>query len=700
MRHPCLVLPLALLTTLLSHAYPGDASAQTGSRKPFTIAHLYDIRDVSDPRCSPDGSRIAFVVREDDLAAGTSNSDIYLRTRDGKRMVRMTADPASDSSPRWSPDGSQLLFISTRSGSAQAWVMPADGGEPRQVTTFEQGVSNIAWMPDGTSFLFSSRVYPECGADNECNKKIAREAASGPIKAHLADNLLFRHWDSWREGRRTHIFRGDLATGAITDLTPGPFDTPSFSTDGGGFEVSPDGKELCFTSNRDTNEAETTNKDLWVVPAAGGTPVNITDSNEAYDGDPAYSPDGRFIAYRVQAIPTFEADRFRIALYDRSTRRSRVLTDGFDNWVNAVQWSPDSRAIYFTADVEGHVPLYRLDISSGAIVQVLDAGTIDQFALTPDAREVFVVRRSVGEPRELWSAGSSGQNLTQVTTFNKALQDSVDIRPAEEMWIPSPTGTSIHTFIVKPHGFDPGRKYPLILNVHGGPQTQWGDAFRGDWQVYPGAGYIVAFPNPHGSTGYGQEFTAAISKDWGGKVYQDVMAVADSLARLPWVDADRMGAMGWSYGGYMMMWMEGHTTRFKALAAMMGLYNLKAFHGATEELWFPEWDLGGVPWESGLYEKWSPNLHVREFATPCLVITGQRDFRVPYTQSLEFFTDLQRLRIPSRLIVFQNDGHWPSHVKSMPLYYNAHLEWFADYLGGGKAPYNSEESVKRGRLTR
>jgi dipeptidyl aminopeptidase/acylaminoacyl peptidase len=247
---------------------------------------------------------------------------------------------------------------------------------------------------------------------------------------------------------------------------------------------------------------------------------------------------------------------------------------------------------------------------------------------------------------------------------------------------------------VKPHNFDPSRRYPLILNVHGGPQMQWADAFRGDWQVYPGSGYIVAFPNPHGSTGYGQEFTAGISKDWGGKVYQDLMAVTDSLARLPYVDGNRMGAMGWSYGGYMMMWMEGHTDRFKAMACMMGVYNLKAMHGSTEELWFPEWELGGTPWESALYEKWSPNRFVTNFKTPCLVITGERDYRVPYTQSLEFFTDLQRRSVPSRLIVFKNDGHWPSSVKSMPFYYNAHLDWFHTYLGGNPAPFDMVKMLR------
>jgi dipeptidyl aminopeptidase/acylaminoacyl peptidase len=274
------------------------------------------------------------------------------------------------------------------------------------------------------------------------------------------------------------------------------------------------------------------------------------------------------------------------------------------------------------------------------------------------------------------------------------VEDAVDIRPAEELWISSPTGKNIHTFLVKPHGFDPDKKYPLILNVHGGPQSQWLDAFRGDWQVYPGAGYLVAFPNPHGSTGYGQEFTAAISKDWAGKVYEDVMAVADYLETLPYVDKNRMGAMGWSYGGYMMMWMEGHTKRFKAIVAMMGAFDLASKYGATEELWFPEWDLGGTPWDSDHYTRWSPSMFVKNFKTPCLVITGELDYRVPYTQSLCFFTALQKMKVPSSLIVFPNDGHWPNFVKSMPLYYNAHLDWFHKYLGGDPAPYDMLKMIR------
>lgn len=426
----------------------------------------------------------------------------------------------------------------------------------------------------------------------------------------------------------------------------------------------------------------------------GGEAKNITIDNLAYDGNPQYSPDGKYIAYTTQSMPGYESDMTNLALYDRVTGVKTILTDKLDNWVADPHWASDSKSIFFTVQEKGHTPIYKIEIASKKLTKVIDVKSIDAYGLTPDDKTVIVVRRAISEPVEVWSAGTNGKNIKQLTHLNQEVADQVDIRPAEEMWIPSSNGAMIHTFIVKPHDFDPTKKYPLILNVHGGPQQQWLDAFRGDWQVYPGQGYIVAFPNPHGSNGYGQEFCAEISKDWGGKVYEDVMSVADSLEKLPYVDKDRMGAMGWSYGGYMMMWLEGHTNRFKAIASMMGVYDLTAMHGATEELWFPEWDLNGKPWESDLYRKLSPNQYVKNFKTPCLVITGEKDFRVPYTQSLEFFTDLQEMGVPSRLIVFDNDGHWPSSVKSMPLYYNAHLDWFHTYLGGGPAPYDMTKMVR------
>ncbi len=657
-------------------------------KKAFTIADLYHIKSVEDPQYSPDGKWIAFVVEEDSLEGGKTNAEIYIMDADGKDVRQLTDDAGTDSHPRWSPDGKGLLFVSTRVNGSQAWVLPIIGGDPHQLTNFPGGIGAPEWNPDGKSIIFSSEVFPECGADTACNKRIEEAMKSGPLQAHMTDKLLYRHWTSWKDGTRTHLFSFEIKSHGIVDLSPGDHDAPAFSLGGVGFAISPDGKELCFVSNHDSNEAETTNKDLWIVPTMGGQPVNITADNHAYDGDPAYSPDGRYIAYRLQVVPGYESDRFLLALYDRQKKTRAVISEAFDNWVVDFKWAPDSRSIYFMADVKGSVPLYDMNITTRHIREVVNPRTTDAFTIAPDGKTISLVRRSVAEPRDIWRVGADGKRLQRLTFFNKPVEDSVDIRPAEEIWITSPTGKRIQTYIVKPHGFDPAKKYPLILNVHGGPQDQWTDGFRGDWQVYPGSGYIVAFPNPHGSTGFGQEFTAAISKDWTGKVFQDIMAVADSLEKIPWVDKDRMGAMGWSYGGYMMMWLEGHTNRFKAIASMMGVYDLPAMHGATEELWFPQWDLGGTPWKSNLYEKFSPNRFVKNFKTPCLVITGEQDYRVPYTQSLEFFTDLQEEGVPSRLIVFKNDGHWPNYVKSMPFYYNAHLDWFHKYLGGPPAPYD------------
>ncbi len=666
-----------------------------GMKKPFTIEDLYRIKSVGDPKFSPDGKRIAFTVTEYSFKEGKSNSDIYMMNADGSGIRRLTTHDQGDWHPRWAPDGKSLLFLSTRESGTQVWRLPVDGGEAQKITNFSPGASGPVWSPNGKQVLFFTHVFPGCGADDECNKKLKEDLDNGVVQAHLADDLLYRHWNFWKDGRRIHTFIFDIPSGEHLDLTPGERDVPYYEVGGSsGFDISPDGEEICISTNADSNHWETTNKDLWLVSAGGGDLENITDENEAYDAHPRYSPDGRYIAYILQKAPAYEADRFRLAIHDRKTREKIVLTEGFDNWVRDFEWAPDSRSIYFAADVDGSRPIYKVDVTSKKMERIVDLRTIDAFDISPDGKTLVAARRSVHEPSEIWSADTKGKSIERLTTFNKKIEDEVDIRPAEEMWIDSPTGRRIHTFVVKPHGFDPSQKYPLILNVHGGPQMQWTDGFRGDWQVYPGAGYVVAFPNPHGSSGYGQEFTRGISRDYGGKIYEDVIAVTDALAELPWVDENRLGAMGWSFGGYMMAWIEGHTDRFKAIVSMMGIYNLTSKYGSTEELWFPQYDLGGTPWDSEDYEKWSPHLHAENFKTPCLVIAGEKDFRVPYTQSLEFFTALQKRGVPSRLIVFENDGHWPNYVKSMPLYYNAHLDWFHEYLGGEPAPYDVKEMVR------
>ena len=685
-----------IIALILAIAAVAAAESPPPGKRALTISDLYDLKSVGDPQCSPDGKRIAFTVTTHDMEKGRSNSDIYMMNADGSGLRQLTFNEKADYNPRWSPDGASLLFVSTREDGAQAWRLPVGGGEAERLTDFSMGVNDPRWSPDGQKIVFFTDVFPECGADSECNEKMAEDMDEGPVHAHIADDLLYRHWTFYKDGKKFHTLIYDIETEEYTDLTPGELDAPYYMTGGGnaGWDISPDGAEICVSSNADPNHWETTNKDLFLVPVSGGELQNITDDNEAYDAHPRYSPDGRYIAYITHKTPAFEADLFSLAVYDRETGEKRVLTGDFDYWVGNIHWARDSKSIYFTAEIAAVNPLHRIDIKSGKITNLVSLHTIDSYDISPDGKRVYVGSRAIAQPQEIWTAKTNGKNVERLTWFNKPVEDEVDIRPAEEHWVESPSGKKIHTWVVKPHGFDPDKKYPFILNVHGGPQGMWWDSFRGDWQVYPGAGYVIAFPNPHGSSGFGQEFTLGISRDWQGKVYDDVMAVTEYMADQPYVDEDRMGAMGWSYGGYMMMWFEGHTDRFKSLVSMMGVYDLPAMWGATEELWFPQFDLGGAPWESDDYVKPSPHNYADKFATPCLVITGEKDYRVPYTQSLEFFTALQKRGVPSRLIVFENDGHWPSWTKSMPLYYNAHLEWFHEYLGGDPAPWDSGEMVR------
>jgi dipeptidyl aminopeptidase/acylaminoacyl peptidase len=442
-------------------------------------------------------------------------------------------------------------------------------------------------------------------------------------------------------------------------------------------------------SNHDQDQARSTNSDLWLIPVDGGEGTNITGSNSGWDGTPVYSPDGRHLAFRSQATPGYESDLYRIGLYDREEKTVRYLTDdsNFDNWINDLAWTSSGDALFFSADVKGENPIYRVGLSDNELREVVADGAIVGWTLALDGRSLVYTRSRVGEPSEVFAVPSRGGSPRRLTAFNEALAAEVDIRPAETVWIEGEEGMMIQVFLVKPHDFEPDTKYPLILNVHGGPQSPWRDRYRGDWQVYPGKGYVVAFPNPTGSAGFGQDFIDAIACDWGGRVYRDLMKVADELEKLPYVDAERMGAMGWSYGGYMMMWFAGHTDRFQTIASMMGVYDLRSMWGATEELWFVEKDLCGMTWTSEHYERWSPSVFADNFKTPTLVITGEKDYRVPSTQSLHFFTDLQVQGVPSRLVVFPEAGHWPSWYE-MAFYYLVHLDWFHRYLGGGEPPWD------------
>ncbi len=690
--------PRAILVAAIAAALALPLSAAPAKRA-ATIADLYAIQGVGEPVIAPDGKSLAFTVTSTDLPAVKRWTNLWRVDADGKNARALTVLDKRDASPDFSPDGATLAFLSTRSGAPQVWFLPMAGGEPEKKTDLPGGVGAFRFSPDGKRLFLLADVWPACGADLDCNKKKDEAMEKGKMKAVVADSLFVRRWDSWEDGKRTHILRMDLSDprAPLVDLTPGDFDSPAFSPGGGAdFDVSPDGKELAFTSHRDPFPASSTNVDVFVVPVDGTpeqlkAPKNLTAKNPAADGAPRYSPDGKHLAFRMQRTPGYESDRFLLALHDRAAGTSRVLTEEFDSWIGDYRFSPDGKKVFFVADVRGRTPLHELDLASGKIDVVTSTGLLDAFQIAPDGTWAVLARRQMHLPTELYRltlAGKERGKVTPLTNRNEKLLSEVALSPMEEVFVDSPTGKKVQVLLVKPHDFDPAKKYPVIMNVHGGPQMQWADAFRLDAQVYPGAGYIVAFPNPHGSTGWGQDYTAAISGDWDGKVMKDVLAVADWLSVQKWADKERMGAMGWSWGGYAMMWLAGHDHPFKALAAMMGVYDLRSMYSMTEELWFPEWDLKGTPWQNPEgYAKQSPSSYVTKFKTPTLVLTGQKDFRVPYTQSLAFFTDLQKMGVPSRLVVFENGSHWPGWY-DMVLYYSAHLDWFHRYLGGAPSPYD------------
>ncbi len=659
-------------------------------KRAFTIEDIYKVKNVSAPVLSNSGQKIAFTVTEYDLPKGKTIDNIYVMNTNGSSLINVSEKLAGASSPFWS--SSDELYLMNNS---QVYKYSLETNESVQLTDFYAGVSDPVISNDGKYIAFVADLFPECGTDNDCNKKLDESSSTGPAQAYIADELLFRHWTEYKGEKESYLILFDIKENKYQAVAQSDVLSGTYMLGGGPkYAFSPDSRVLSYVSTPEKNIAASTNTDIYLMPIGGKDAVNITLANNAWDGAPVYSPDGKYIAYKTQAIPGFESDRYRVAVYNTQTLQPEVLTESFDYTTDYLSWSSDSKSVYFIADNHGYSPVYKVDVQSKSVTKVTDDKAIFGYQTSKDEQTLYLMFKTVDKPGEIYSYDVNGSVYSQITYFNKKLTEEVDIRPAEQMWVDGADGVPVHVFIVKPYGYQEYKKYPLIINVHGGPQMQWMDSFRNDWQVYPGSGYVVAFFNPHGSTGYVSLYTEAISRDWGGKVYEDVMKVTEALEKLPYVDSERMGAMGWSYGGYMMNWLQGHTKKFKCFASMMGLFDLESMWGATEELWFTNWELGGQPWNSENYKLFSPSNYVQNFSTPTLIITGEKDYRVPYTQSIQYFNTLQSLGIDSRLIIFKNDGHWPSNVKSMPLYYNAHLEWFHKYLGGTPAPYDSKELVK------
>jgi dipeptidyl aminopeptidase/acylaminoacyl peptidase len=678
-------------------------AAYAQAKRPMTFDDLMAIKRIGDAQISPDGSRVAYVVTDVDKNLNRGKRGVWLVPTSGGSPQQLITSDKNDYSPRWSADGKWIAFLSTRDGAPQIFVAGADGSNPRKVTSVSEGVGEFIWSPNGKLFAFTTDVYPEC-ANLNCVAKRGEAEAQNKVKAVIADRLLYRHWDSFRRGKRSHLFVVPSEGGEPKDLTPGDHDTPPFSLgDPTAFDFAPDSSEIVFARNTEKAEAQSTNNDLFIVSVNGGEAKRITGNNTGSDTTPRYSPDGKYIAYRSQSRNGYESDRFRLALYDRNAGTSKEISTGFDRWVGELVWTPDSRNIFIVAEDRGREMIGVASINGG-IKPLITNTTSGGITLSNDGKTLAFTRSSLATPAEVFAANSDGSGARQLTQTNAALMAQLDITPAEDFEyegaktpvvrtaklgklkastdIGPGKASMIHGFIVKPPQFDKTKKYPMIMLIHGGPQGAWLDSWGYRWnpQMWAARGYVTVLINPHGSTGYGQAFTEQISGEWGGAVYEDLMKGADHMVKLGYVDPNRLGAAGGSYGGYMVNWILGHTDRFKALVSHAGVYNLTSMY-ATEELWFTDWEFKGTPWDSPeLYTKWSPHLSAKNFKTPTLVIHGELDYRVPIGEGLQLFSTLQRKGVPSKLLYYPDEGHWILKPQNSELWYKTVLDWFDQWL--------------------
>jgi dipeptidyl aminopeptidase/acylaminoacyl peptidase len=668
-------------------SWQSGAIGQETPKHAITFEDMIQMHRVGEAQVSPDGKWVAYTVSTPDMDANRGVSNIWVVPTTGGAAMQLTQS-GHDSSPVWSPDGKTIAFLSSRSGDSQVYLLSMDGGEAKPLTHVSTGADIVKWSPDGKTIGFTSSVYPDC-KDDACNSARDAEKEKNKVKAHVAEHLLYRHWTHWNEGKRSHLFvipadgsatPRDLTTGANYDVPPDERGGP------GDLNFSPDSKEICFTAVTDPVEAISTNGDLFVVPVAGGELKRIT-TNPGFDGGPAYSPDGKYIAYHAQLTPEYESDRWRVMLYDRAAHKIENVSEGFDRSANELTWSADSRTIYFTAENETLQPIYAMEARAGAEPKKLIDDTYNVgISLSSDGKTLTFERTSLTMPAEVFAAAGDGRDVRQLTHHNDSILASVKVNAPETFWFDGAGGTKVQAMMIRPPDFDATKKYPLVVVLHGGPQTMFSNAWGYRWnaQVFSAAGYVSLMINRRGSTGYGQKFTDEITNDWGGRPYVDVMNGVDfALKKYPYIDGARMAAAGGSYGGYMADWIATHSGRFKAIISHAGIYDKAAMY-ATEELWFEDHDMQGTPWTNPeSYRKWAPLSYASElgkFKTPTLVIAGERDYRVPYTQSLEFFNTLQRQGVPSKLVIFPDEGHWILKPQNSRFWYKTFLDWLAAYL--------------------
>jgi dipeptidyl aminopeptidase/acylaminoacyl peptidase len=661
---------LAALTALLAMASPASAA------RPMTIGDLIGAVRVADPQISPDGTVVAFVRTTTDAATGKRNAGIWTVASDGTGTPKPLIDgDKTENTPRWAPDGKHLAFISNRdSGEMQVYVADADGQNIRPVSKLGAGVQPpLVFSPDGTMVAFVSDV---------------RQGIETPANVHLLTRLLYRHWDEWRENIRHHVFVARLSGGDPRDVTPGDFDSPPTQQEDAAIAFTPDSKEVVFVSNREgvDKEAWTTNNDVWSVSVEGGTAKKLT-PNPAADVQPVFTPDGRYMIVRAQRRPGFESDRWYLDVYDRTAGTRRTVFETPDLAVSDFTLSRDGKTIYFTASSKGTDNLYSVPLAGGTPVERQHGGAIS--AVTVGGGLIAWSRSTLTAPADIWvspaDAAAASATRTQLTHENDSWLKDVAYAKPESLTVAGAGGTPVQYWLIKPAGFDAAKKYPIVFLLHGGPQGEWGDGWSYRWNpsLWAAQGWVVVAPNPRGSTGFGQKFVDEITQDWAGKVMADLTAVFDATVKLPYVDATRQGVAGASYGGYAVNWLITHTDRFKAAVSHDGLFNLESMAYATEELWFSEWEFGGVPTSASVREqfmKLSPHRAAQNLKTPTLVITNQLDFRVPVDQGLQLFTALRRRGVPSQALVFEDEGHWVLKARNSQLWHETVFAWMKKYL--------------------
>ena len=662
------------------------------------------LKRVGAPVPSPDGKWVVFDCVDVDLEANTKISHLWIVPANGGESRRLNPTPNHEERPRFSPDGKRLIWTSKATDPTQIWMCDFDSnagaltGKPHQVTEISTGADGGIWSPDGKNIVFVSAVYPDC-KDDACNKQRDEELKKSKVKAKIFSRLFYRHWSAFTEFKRSHLFvqsveapvsgagNGTAAGTAATtprDLTPGDHDVPPFSLGGQDmYAISPDGQEVAYTSNIDEVEATSTNNEIFVVSISGGTPKKISTSPGA-DTTPLYSPDGKYLAWRSQSRAGFEADKWRLLVQDRQTGETRDVTEKFDRSVGSFSWST-SRWINFVAEDHGNAPIFGVSTTGERPVIANPNLYADDLIITDSM--AFFTRMSITAPNEIWAINfpkdSGMQQASQpkpLTHMNDALLSQIDMQPLESFTFKGANDEEVQGFMVKPPGFDPNKKYPLKFLIHGGPQGAWGNDWTYRWnaELFAATGnYVVVMINFHGSTGYGQKFTDSISGDWGGKPYVDLMKGLDYVEKTyPFIDKNREAALGASYGGYMANWILGHTNRFKCIVSHDGTFNTESVYGTTEELWFPEWEFKGPPWKNReLYRKFSPHLFADKFKTPTLVVHGQNDYRLDVSEGFQLFTTLQRLKIPSKMLYFPDEGHWVLKPQNSRLWYKTVNDW-------------------------